>query len=45
MERLRHIETFNKKNLLSRGQEIDMDLSNHESVAMPLNAGEYHYIM
>ena len=37
---LGHIETFNKNNLLSRGQEIDMDLSNHESVAMPLNAGE-----
>ena len=37
---LDHVETFNKNNLLSRGQEIDINLSNHDSVAMPLNAGE-----
>lgn len=37
---LNHTETFNKNNLLSRGQELDIKLSNHDSVAMPLNAGE-----
>jgi non-haem Fe2+, alpha-ketoglutarate-dependent halogenase len=37
---LDHKETFNKNNLLSRGQELDINLSNYDSVVMPLNAGE-----
>ncbi|PPR15163.1 MAG: hypothetical protein CFH33_01620 [Alphaproteobacteria bacterium MarineAlpha9_Bin3] len=37
---INHNETFNKKNLLSRGQELDIDPSNHKTVAMPLNSGE-----
>lgn len=35
-----HTQTFNKSNLLSRGQELSMDLSKEETVIMPLKAGE-----
>lgn len=37
---INHNETFNEKNLLSRGQELDINASNHDTIAMPLNAGE-----
>ena len=37
---INHIETFNKNNLLSRGQELDINLSNYDTKAMPLKAGE-----
>ena len=37
---LEHKETFNKNNLLSRGQELNINFSEHNTIAMPLKAGE-----
>ena len=37
---LEHKETFNKNNLLSRGQELNINFSEHNTISMPLKAGE-----
>jgi hypothetical protein len=37
---LPHVDTFHQDNLLSRGQEIAVDVDERQAVAMPLHAGE-----
>ena len=39
-ERLDHVETYHEDNLLSRGQELTIDIGTRTPVAMPLEAGE-----
>ena len=34
-----HVDTFNKNNLLSRGQELTIEIKDDQGVAMPLLAG------
>ena len=37
---LPHVDTFHENNLLSRGQEVAVDVDEREAVAMPLRTGE-----
>jgi chlorinating enzyme len=39
-DQVAHIDTFNEKNLLTRGQEIAIDVDENEAVYIPLSAGE-----
>ena len=40
MEQIRHRDTFAKDNMLSRGQEIDLDLDEAAAVPLSLRAGQ-----
>lgn len=40
VEQLPHVDTFHKDNLLSRGQEIAVDVDESKAVGIPLRAGE-----
>lgn len=40
MEQIAHRDTFHENNLLSRGQEIAVDVPENEGVMVPLKAGE-----
>jgi non-heme Fe2+,alpha-ketoglutarate-dependent halogenase len=40
VEQLPHVDTFHKDNLLSRGQEIAVEVDKSKAVAIPLRAGE-----
>ncbi len=40
IEQLPHVDTFHKDNLLSRGQEIAVDVDKSRGVGVPLKAGE-----
>jgi len=39
-ERLDHAETYNEDNMLTRGQELTLDIGERSPVAMPLEPGE-----
>ncbi len=39
-EQLPHVDTFSKDNLLSRGQEIQVEVKDEDGVEVPLKAGE-----
>ena len=39
-QNLEHKETFNEKNLLTRGQELNIKTSEYNTIAMPLKPGE-----
>lgn len=39
-DNLEHKETFNEKNLLTRGQELNIKISEHNTTPMPLKPGE-----
>jgi non-haem Fe2+, alpha-ketoglutarate-dependent halogenase len=39
-QNLEHKETFNEKNLLTRGQELNIKISEHNTIPMPLKPGE-----
>lgn len=40
VDQLPHVDTFHKDNLLSRGQEIAVDVDKSKAVGVPLRAGE-----
>jgi ectoine hydroxylase-related dioxygenase (phytanoyl-CoA dioxygenase family) len=40
VEQLPHVDTFHKDNLLSRGQEIAVDVDESKAVGIPMRAGE-----
>jgi ectoine hydroxylase-related dioxygenase (phytanoyl-CoA dioxygenase family) len=40
IEQLPHVDTFHRDNLLSRGQEIAVDVDKSKAVGIPLKAGE-----
>jgi len=40
IEQLPHVDTFHRDNLLSRGQEISVDVDKSKAVGIPLKAGE-----
>ena len=40
IDQLPHVDTFHKDNLLSRGQEISVEVDKSRSVGIPLKAGE-----
>lgn len=40
VDQLPHVDTFHKDNLLSRGQEIAVDVDESKAVGIPLRAGE-----
>jgi ectoine hydroxylase-related dioxygenase (phytanoyl-CoA dioxygenase family) len=40
IEQLPHVDTFHKDNLLSRGQEIAVDVDESRAIGIPLRAGE-----
>jgi non-haem Fe2+, alpha-ketoglutarate-dependent halogenase len=40
VDQLPHVDTFHKDNLLSRGQEIAVDVDTSKAVGIPLRAGE-----
>ena len=40
IDQLPHLDTFHKDNLLSRGQEIAVEVDKSNAVGIPLNAGE-----
>ena len=42
-ETIEHAETYAENNLLSRGQELDVDISEHETVPMALKAGQVSF--
>ncbi|MCH2624868.1 MAG: phytanoyl-CoA dioxygenase family protein [Actinomycetota bacterium] len=42
-EILDHAETYAEDNLLSRGQELEVDLSERQTVSMPLRAGQVSF--
>ncbi|MDP6901775.1 MAG: phytanoyl-CoA dioxygenase family protein, partial [Acidimicrobiales bacterium] len=42
-EVLGHEETYAKDNLLSRGQELEIDVTQHETVSMPLKPGQVSF--
>ena len=39
-ERLEHVETYHEHNMLTRGQELTIDIGSRSPVAMPLEAGQ-----
>ena len=40
LERLDHVETYHQDNLLTRGQELTIDIGSRSPVAMPLEPGQ-----
>ena len=40
IDQLPHVDTFHRDNLLSRGQEIAVDVDKTKAVGIPLTAGE-----
>src|SRR5262245_37737680 len=40
IDQLPHVDTFHKDNLLSRGQEISVEVDKSKAVGLPIDAGE-----